>query len=311
MILFSTARTTPSFVCTPTAVEPSCRAHSISRLPILVSRAFNMQRSTSPLQVELEYLDGLYRILDLENAPFWTESVHSSVVFAPSQKHTCRLTIALSRVISMTLLDEAELEWQTQSRVGKCLYSQLHVVQGPRRPQMYCLTSEDQSSDPAAWSRCPCNSTHAHHPSGILICDLILDCQKGSALSRITSDSDVTLRAYFLVTLTPVSQNTISHQYLTSMATKQPCSRQPTAYGPRLASKIVQLSRSRTAGCQWLSASSLALSPNDWPAQHACSQQFVVRFCSLHCLTCNARCSPSHLITTPAPLASRTANMQA
>jgi hypothetical protein len=80
VIRFSTTSTTPSFVHTPIAVEPSCK-HSERHFRICVSPGVI---PTPP------HLDGLKSILYLEQAPFRTKSVDTSVIFTPCEKHTAR-----------------------------------------------------------------------------------------------------------------------------------------------------------------------------------------------------------------------------
>lgn len=121
---FSTAKTTPSFVLTPMAVEPSC-PHQCARVSLkqeadgskvrfldhymtqiysaqhLVNATLNAswkmtwQCSLSPATFSpwhrlraRSYLDGFDRVLHLEKPAFRAERIHPSIILTPCQKHS-------------------------------------------------------------------------------------------------------------------------------------------------------------------------------------------------------------------------------
>lgn len=78
---FSTASTIPSFVQTPTAVDPSCR-------PLRLVYSGLQTRSWAAKTWEgVTHLDCLYRILDLKQSAFRAKCVYATVVFRSGQEH--------------------------------------------------------------------------------------------------------------------------------------------------------------------------------------------------------------------------------
>lgn len=93
VIRFSTAKTTPSDVFTPIAVEPSCTGGASQacrwKLQANPSNCSAGWRAASLYGSQVPYLDGFNCILHLEQPALGTERVHSSIVFGPCQKHGC------------------------------------------------------------------------------------------------------------------------------------------------------------------------------------------------------------------------------
>lgn len=94
---FSTASTTPSFVLSPMAVEPSCHQNPnpfITRTKIQQPSGFEIPKRTKKEgkkrgtgREEKSDLDGLDGVLHLEQPPLGGEGIDASIVLGPSIKN--------------------------------------------------------------------------------------------------------------------------------------------------------------------------------------------------------------------------------
>ncbi len=89
MTLFSTASTTPSFVLTPTTVDPSCMQKVILRywLSNLSGGHEHIVASIRSSDGRSSHLNGFDGVLYLNQPSLWAESIDSSVIFAPCEEH--------------------------------------------------------------------------------------------------------------------------------------------------------------------------------------------------------------------------------